>query len=42
MQFLEQASEIPNRMDLSQIQSQCDAWDAYYAKNLDPEIDSGL
>jgi len=40
--FLERASEIPDVMDLSVINGNCDAWNAYIPTNVFQQTDSGL
>ena len=42
VQFLERASEIATTMDLSAIQSNCNAWDTWYATTPYKKLDSGL
>jgi FtsP/CotA-like multicopper oxidase with cupredoxin domain len=42
MQFVERASEIPGLMDLSHLEEECQAWDAWYATTINPQADSGL
>ena len=42
VQFLERRSEIPSLMDLGDLESSCDEWEAWQAGNVYNKTDSGL
>ena len=42
VQFLEQLSAIPQSMDLSQLNANCNAWNSYYPTSPFKQDDSGL
>jgi laccase len=42
VQFLEGASQIAGKMDLTKIKDQCDAWDTWYDISPYKKPDSGL
>ncbi|KAH6682996.1 laccase [Halenospora varia] len=42
VQFLERASEIPSTFSLNSIESECSAWDSWYATSPYKKDDSGL
>jgi len=42
VQFLEKASQIPQVMDLNNLEPNCANWRAYAPTNPFPRIDSGL
>jgi len=42
VQFLERASEIAGRMNLTKVGDNCKAWHSWFAPRMNLKIDSGL